>query len=483
VLIKIYPPWEKKIHKHIIDNNYPQSIALKNNIIYMYGKIGCPEEAFNVFSKIKTYERDIITWNSIIQAFGDNRNGKEALQLFEQMLRQGLKPNDQTITCVLKACCDSGLIRNAVKIFFALKTAFHIEPNNYHYNCLLTACADNAMLEMGRKIHQYIIDNNYPQDIVLKSNLIHMYGKCKKLDEAVRIFNNIRMSERDVIAWTSMISVYVDNEKKEEALELFKQMQEEGAKPNEQTIACILKACCDSDLIYSAVDILFSMERKLQIKPDEYHYNYLLSACGERGLLSLGTMIHNHIEQINFPQSIILKNNLINMYGKCGNLEEAIKIFNSIRIPESSVPVWNSIISACGYHGRGKESLKLFEKMQKEGFQPDELTITCVLNACSHSGLVQEALDIFYKLESKFKIKPNIVHCSCIVDILCKAGQLEEAEAFITDYMKKQQIEPNTITWSTLLSASKAQMDSKRVTRIAQIIKALKRKDVATSRK
>jgi pentatricopeptide repeat protein len=459
----------KQIHI-LVEQNGKMDLILKNCLINMYGKWGFLEEAIKIFNSIKVSERSIITWTTMILAYGEHRKGKEALILFEEMQREGMKPDSQTVACILKACCESGLIENAAEIFFSMEKKLGIKPNEYHYNCLLTACAENETVYLGKKIHNHIIQNNYPQNIVLKTNLINMYGKCGCLEEALTIFNNIKVSERNIITWTSIILAHGENGKGRDALRLYEEMQRVGIQPDDKIIACILKACCESDLIENAAEIFFSMEKKLGIKPNEYHYNCMLAACTDNGLVSLGKKIHNHIIESNYPQSITLKTNIINMYGKCGYLEEAIKIFNEINLCDRNLIAWNTMISAYGQHGRGKEVLELFEQLQQGGLLPDETTVTCVLNACSHSGLVQEALDIFYNLKNKFKITPNIFHYTCIIDVLGRAGRLEEAENFIIHYMKKQQIEPNVVTWMTLLGACRIYMDVERAKRVAQHI-------------
>jgi len=232
-------------------------------------------------------------------------------------------------------------------------------------------------------------------------------------------------------------------------------------------------------LIDDAAALLFSMEDKLGIKPNEYHYNCSLSVCAENGRLSLGKKIHQHIIENNYPQSIILKNNLINMYGKCGSPEEAIEIFSNIKISERDIVTWNTMILTYGEHGKGKEALGLFTQMQKEGILPNETTVTCVLNACSHSGLIQEALDIFHRLKTELKIKLRVMHCNCIVDLLGRAGLLEDAENFITNDMKKEQIEPNVVTWKALLGACRTYKDVDRAERVAQYIMDLDPKDTS----
>lgn len=297
-----------------------------------------------------------------------------------------------------------------------------------------------------------------------------MYGKCRSLEQAIEIFNGIEISERNVVTWTAMISAYCDNEKFEEAFELFSQMQKEGVQLDRRTITSILNAYCRYNLIENAAEMLFSMEHKIGIKPSEYHYSCILSACAEKRLLSLGKKIHHHIMENNCPQNIFLKNTLINMYGRCGSLEKAIEIFKSIEVSETDIHTWNVMISAFAVNGKGKEALNLFEQMQREGRQPDEITMIHILNAYNNLGLVQEALDIFYNLESKFKTKPNAKHCNIIVYGLSRVGRLQDAEDFIDNYMRKYGIESIIVPWLTLLDACHKYMDLVRAEKVSQII-------------
>jgi pentatricopeptide repeat protein len=378
---------------------------------------------------------------------------------------------------ILKSLCIRSREKDVLKMMDIIQK-YDIKLDIRFYTLTLKTCTDKGWIELGKRIHN-LIEQNGNMDLILKNCLINMYGKYGYLDKAIEVFNNTKVCERSIITRTTMISAYGEHGKGKEASILYKEMQKEGVKPNDQTITCISKACCESGLIDNAAEILFLMEKKLDIKPSEYQYNCMLTACADNGLLSLGKKVHKHIIENNYPQSIILRNNLINMYGKCGDLEEAIKIFKNIKISERDIITWNAMILTYGQHGRGEEALELFEQMQQTGVLPDQTTITSVSNACSHSNHVQEALDIFYNLEKKFKIKTDIFHCTCIVDVLGRAGRLEEAENFITGYMKKEQIEPNVVTWTTLLGACRIHKDLERAERAAQHIIKLDPKDAS----
>jgi pentatricopeptide repeat protein len=161
-------------------------------MLISYGKCGCPEEAFSIFNNIKLSERNIIILTTMILAFGENDKGKEALTLYEKMQKEGVKPNNQTITCFMKACCESGVINTVAEILFSIENKLGIKPNGYHYNCLLTSCAENRLISLGRKIHEHIVESKYIEDVVLITNIINMYGKCGCLEEALMLYKEMQ---------------------------------------------------------------------------------------------------------------------------------------------------------------------------------------------------------------------------------------------------------------------------------------------------
>eukprot|EP00298_Acanthocystis_sp_HF-20_P011591 c19464_g1_i1.p1 GENE.c19464_g1_i1~~c19464_g1_i1.p1 ORF type:complete len:197 (-),score=77.90 c19464_g1_i1:161-751(-) len=166
----------------------------------------------------------------------------------------------------------------------------------------------------------------------------------------------------------------------------------------------------------------------------------------------------------------VLGNSLIHMYSKCGKPEKARQVFDLIQ--EKDITSWTAIINAYGVHGEARESLLLFEKMQQNGILPNDITFTSLLNACSNSGLVFEAINLFEDMEKKFGLTKNVVHYTCIVDLLARAGRLDEAKEFINSLeiqskQKNSKISPpNVITWVTLLCGCSSFGDVERIERI-----------------
>jgi pentatricopeptide repeat protein len=168
----------------------------------------------------------------------------------------------------------------------------------------------------------------------------------------------------------------------------------------------------------------------------------------------------------------IFYSTLISSYGKCGSLQHAIDVFEEMKNIEKNVITWNAMIAVYGQHGCGYEALKLFHKMQQEGVKPNKETLVCILNACSHSGLVAEALELFHSMEEQYDIVPANEHYNCMIDAFGRAGQLDEAEKLINEM-----VNPDAITWKTLLGACRKYNDVERAERVAEYCLKLDQRD------
>eukprot|EP00249_Psilotum_nudum_P023602 c28935_g13_i2 orf=32-1021(-) len=141
------------------------------------------------------------------------------------------------------------------------------------------------------------------------------------------------------------------------------------------------------------------------------------------------------------------------MYGKCGSLDDARSAFD--KIPERSIASWNAMIATYAQHGYGNDALRLFRLMQLEGVMPNKITFVSILSACSHSGLVDEGYRYFASMITDFGVVPTTDHCVCMIDLLGRAGRLDEAEEFVN----RMSFQPRAVGWMTLLGACKIHGD------------------------
>jgi pentatricopeptide repeat protein len=208
-----------------------------------------------------------------------------------------------------------------------------------------------------------------------------------------------------------MIAAYAQNGQGEEALQLFRQMQLAGVKPNLKTFTSVLPACAN----------LAALEQ--------------------------GKEIHKEIIRNRFKSDVFVGSALVDMYAKCGSLEHAQDEFYKICHP--NVVSWNAMIAGYAMHGHGKEALQLFEQMQYSGTNPDSVTFISVLSACCHAGLVKEGCHYFDSMNQYYHITPTREHYGCMIDLLGRAGRLYEAQ----DLISKMPIKPDASMWGCLLAA------------------------------
>eukprot|EP00249_Psilotum_nudum_P015210 c25216_g11_i1 orf=2-868(+) len=150
------------------------------------------------------------------------------------------------------------------------------------------------------------------------------------------------------------------------------------------------------------------------------------------------------------------------MYGKCGNVDDAKSVFN--KMPQWDVVSWTAMIAAYAYNGRAKLAIELFRQLEFEGVIPNEITFLHILTACSHAGLVDEGRHFFTSMSGHYSIRPTLEHYGCMVDLLGRAGLLDEAE----DMINNMPAQPNAIIWMALLGACQIHCDVERGERAAE---------------
>ena len=284
-------------------------------------------------------------------------------------------------------------------------------PNEFTFATVLTSCIGSNGLNLGRQVHSFIIKTSFESHIYVGSSLLDMYAKAGQIHEARGVFESL--PERDVVSCTAIISGYAQLGLDEEALELFRRLQMEGMSSNYVTYASVL------------------------------------TALSGLAALDHGKQVHNHVLRSELPSYVVLQNSLIDMYSKCGSLTYSRRIFDGM--PERTVISWNAMLVGYSKHGMGSQVVELFELMREENkVKPDRVTILAVISGCSHGGMEERGLEIFYEMENgKLGVEPEIEHYGCVVDLLGRAGQVEEAFEFI----KKMPFDPTAAIWGSLLGA------------------------------
>ncbi|CAI0418950.1 unnamed protein product [Linum tenue] len=185
------------------------------------------------------------------------------------------------------------------------------------------------------------------------------------------------------------------------------------------------------------------------VKPNGATMNCLLPAYASLADLQPARNVHCFITRLGFLSRVEVATCLIDIYSKCGSLESAQHIFNALPMVVKDIYIWSVIIAGYGMHGHAETAVSLFRQMVDSGIKPNEVTFTSVLHACSHAGLVDDGLYLFNLMQEDTRRSPNVDHYTCIIDLLGRAGRLEEAYDIITTMPSA----PSHAVWGALLGA------------------------------
>ncbi|CAO2821909.1 unnamed protein product [Amaranthus hypochondriacus] len=381
-----------------------KNIVSWNVMLNGYSKAKLVDLARDLFDKIP--QKDMISWGTIIDAYVRADRLVDALTLYRQMLSVGLRPNDVMIVD------------------------------------LVSGCGRVMAIDEGLQLHATIVKTGFDCYDFVQSTIIHFYSTCGKIDlaglqfeasckfhlaswnalisgfvrnglilKARELFD--KMPDKDVFSWSSMISGYAQCGQASVALELFRRMVDSGVEPNEITMISIF------------------------------------SAIASLGKLKEAKWTHEYIRNNSIPLNDNLIAALIDAYAKCGSISNALDVFNQVRVKVTSVSPWNAIICGLAMHGHATLSLRMFENLEKTNIKPNTITFIGVLTACCHAGLVEAGEMYFESMKNQYKIDPNIKHYGCMVDLLGRAGRLQEAEAIVGS----MPMEADVVIWGTLLAA------------------------------
>ncbi|XP_031252631.1 pentatricopeptide repeat-containing protein At5g66520-like [Pistacia vera] len=319
-----------------------------------------------------------------------------------------------------------------------------LEANNYTFTPLIKACTilGPSSEIIGRFIHAHVVKFGFSYDPFVASSLIEFYSLVNEMETARALFD--KSLERDVVMWTAMIDGYGKMGDVQNARALFDKMPEKNAISWSAIMAAYSRI---SD--FKEVLSLFRQMQETGVKPNESGLVSVLTACAHLGALTQGLWVHSYARRYNLDKNMILATALVDMYSKCGHVESALSVFEGISSKDAAA--WNAMISGVAMHGGARKSLELFDRMVISGTQPTETTFVAILTTCTHARMVKEGLKLFEEMRSVYWVEPQLEHYACVVDLLARAGMVEEAEKFIEQKMGGLRGDANV--WGALLAA------------------------------
>lgn len=444
----------KSVHAYVVRKEIQSNGALDNSLIAMYGKCGDLYSSEVMFDNI--IHRTTSSWTAIITCYYQNGCYEEALHAFVEMQESNVQPNAVTMMGILSCCArlywlregksvhcyvirkaidpeydllgpglidlyaNSGKVKYCQKLFdtakekhillwnmiisgyarkglskealmlFVQMQSLGILLDSFTLGSVLSACGDVCFSQFGLQIHGCIIKTGISNEFT-QTSLIDMYSNCGFMDSAYRIFDEDQ--KRSTVTWNSMICGFSQNGNSVQAITLFDQMYSNCLAMDEVTLLVAVQA------------------------------------CSNLGHLEKGKWVHHKIINYGIEKDTYIDTALTDMYAKCGDLEMARRVFDSMS--DRNVVSWSAIISGYGMHGEVETAISLFKQMVGSGIKPNEITFMNVLFACSHAGYVKEGKSYFRSMMKEFGIIPTSEHYSCMVDLLSRAGDLDEAYRII----------------------------------------------------
>ncbi|KAF5184669.1 Pentatricopeptide repeat-containing protein [Thalictrum thalictroides] len=462
----------EQIHGLVLKCGAEVDVVVGSALVDLYGKCGNVDSSRKILDSMGV--KDSFVWSSIISSYSRNGCGEEAVLLFTHMCRQGVKLDQYALSSSLKACVGIGgivtgiqihtqVIKNGyqrdcfvasvllnlyadfqrmkevekvfrrisdkdivswntmimgyaqteedsalscIELYRELHQTMVLQHDGTTVVAVLKSCQSKSDLQIGLQIHAEIVKSSFCHETIVGNAVINMYSTCGSVEDAHEAFHT--MVHKDDISWSSIIGCYERNGIELEALRLCKEMLAAGIQ-----LSCYSLPSC-------------------------------ITACSGLAAITLGKQFHSFVIKLGFETDVYVGSSVVDMYAKCGSMEDSIIAFNEQGNPNTVT--FNALISGFGQHGKAEEAIKTFEKMEKMNLIPNKITFIAVLSACAHVGLVEKSLHLFELMQHRYRIKPETEHYSCLVDVLGRAGRLEEAHTIM-------QRNEGDSAWRTLLSA------------------------------
>ncbi|KAL5712412.1 hypothetical protein ACHQM5_014589 [Ranunculus cassubicifolius] len=463
VLIKLAGKGGVGVHCHVLKLGFGSDPYVRNSVMDMYAKEGFVKDARQVFDEMS--ERAVADWNSMVSGYWKWGYRDEAIRLFNMMPEKnvvswtamvsgcakcgdlekarmyfGDMPEKSVVSwnAMISGYVQKGCAEEAIRLFEEMIDA-GIKPDETTWVTVISSCAEQGNTQLAKMIVTSLEQQRINLNSFIKTALLDMHAKCGDVQTAKRIFEEMG-THRNSVSWNAMISAYMRVGDVTSARKLFDEMPERNVVSWNSMIA----GYAQNGHSALAIEIFKEMTMRKNVKPDEITMVSVISSCGHLGALELGKWVTGFIAKNQIKLSISGYNSLISMYTRCGSMEEAKKVFSEMQARD--VVSYNSLIAGFASHGYGREAIELMSKMKDEGIEPDRITFIGALTACSHAGLLKEGRHIFETIKT-----PAIDHYACMVDLLGRAGKLDEAKALV-DVMP---MTPHAGIYGAMLNASR----------------------------
>ncbi|KAK4742735.1 hypothetical protein SAY87_000736 [Trapa incisa] len=468
----------KQIHGHILRHLFQFNLFIYNALINMYTKNGELDLAQRIFDSMEN--RNLTSWNCIISANALLGHFDNAWDHLLNMECYNIKPDVITWNGLLSGLTVNGLYASVLSIFRRMQTE-GVRPNSSSTTPALQSVIELGLLNHGKEIHGYVIRHGLDCDVYVGTSLVDLYVKNDCLPMARAVFNSIRRRniftwncllsgyllkglfeegksllnqmvnagmKPDLVTWNSLLSGYFKWGHTEKALSIMQKIKRSGLIPNVVSWTALISGCSQKGNHTKALEYFREMQQK-GTKPNAATVSSLLRSCGGLSLLQKGKEIHCLSIKNGMIQDAFVATATVDMYSKSGSLNCASKVFRMIE--KKPLAAWNCMIMGFATYSRGKDAISLFQELCTKGINPDSITFTALLSACKNSGLVTDGWNFFDNMSKDYQLAPTVEHYCCMVDLLGRAGYLDEA----WDFIQSMPLNPDATIWGSLLCSSR----------------------------
>lgn len=422
----------KQLHSSVVKTGCESDSFCESALIDMYAKCGDLVDARRIFDGL--LNPDTVSWTALISGYLQVGLPKEAMKVFEDIQRLGHVPDQVAFVTVINACVGLGRIGDALRLFsqmpnpnvvawnliisghakrgyeteavqfFRSMIEAGVQPTRSTLGSVLSAVAGIANLEYGMQVHANAMKLGLDSNVYVGSSLINMYAKCKRIDDAKEVFD--ALTEKNEVLWNAMLGGYSQNGYAHEVVNLFMNMRNSG------------------------------------LRLDEFTYTSILSACACLENEKLGCQLHSVIIKRRHAFNLFVGNALVDMYAKCGALNDARLQFELI--PNRDHISWNAIIVGYVQADKEQEAFDLFKRMVVEGIAADEASLASILSACSNLKALDKGKQI-HCLLIKYSFETSLFSGSSLIDMYSKCGVVADANKVFLSMPEKSVVSTNAL--------------------------------------
>lgn len=421
----------RQLHSVAVMGGYDSYPSLNNSLVSNYSKNGLLKEAMRVFDEMSG-RRDEVSWNAMIVAYGQHREGLKALELFKEMVQRGLYIDMYTLASVLTA-------------FTSLKDVFG-----------------------GLQFHAQLIKTGFHYSPHVASGLIDLYAKCGSgISDCRKVFEEIR--DPDLVLWNTMISGYaLFEELSEEALTCFRNMLRAGHHPDDCSFVCVISACSHSPSPSHGKQI-HSLALKSDIPSNRIAVNNALVAMyAKSGHLQDARRLFDRMLEHN----VVSMNTMIDAYAQHGLGLEALNLFEwMLKIDFTPTNItFISVLSACAHTGKVEEGQKYLDMMtEKFGIVPEAEHYSCMIDMLGRAGKLSEA----EQLVESMPYNPGSIGWAALLAACRKHGNIDLAVKAANQFLQMDPFNPGPYVMLTNICA-----DAERWEDVAKVRKLMRDRNI-----